>query len=239
LTEIPEEVVDESIEDTTDPCSPEELATDTNEEVLNYFRHVSKHYLRLAKHNLESPSRHNMVFPIIADSGANWHMFNDLSFFDNIQQASGKVILGDGITCIPIQGIGNIRLKFGDNIITIKDVRHVPDLAESIYCLFHHIQSPNHGLQSSFDTGLYINFPGFTSRAVLGDHDIYLDASPVHAGESVIKPTLASFVSNPTVCRSMTQNDENKIIEPTKQDHLLAQLRKYNQEVKNQETIKL
>jgi hypothetical protein len=37
----------------------------------------------------------------------------------------------------------------------------------------------------------------------------------------------------------MTQNDENKIIEPTKQDHLLAQLRKYNQEVKNQETIKL
>jgi hypothetical protein len=108
LTEIPEEVVDESIEDTTDPCSPEELANDTNEEVLNYFSRVSKHYLRLAKHNLESPSRHNMVFPIIADSGANWHMFNDLSFFDNIQQASGKVILGDGITYIPIQGIGNI-----------------------------------------------------------------------------------------------------------------------------------
>jgi hypothetical protein len=237
LTEILEEVVDESIEDTTDPCSPEELANDTNEEVLNYFSRVSKHYLHLAKHNLESPSRHNMVFPIIADSGANWHMFNDLSFFDNIQQVSGKVILGDGITCVPIQGIGNIRLKLGDNIITIKDVRHVPDLAESIYSLFHHIQSPNHGLQSSFDTGLYINFPGFTSRAVLGDHDIYLDASPVYAGESVIKPTLASFVSNPTVCRSMTQNDKNKIIQPTKKDHLLAQLRQYYKEVKTKRQL--
>lgn len=132
LTEITKEVIDESVEDTTALCFPEELTNDTNVEVLNYFSHVSKHYLHLAKHNLDSSSRHNMAFPIIADSGANWHMFNDLSFFDDIQQASGKVILGDGITCVPIQGIGNIRLKFVDNI-TIKDVRYVPDLAESIY----------------------------------------------------------------------------------------------------------
>lgn len=35
----------------------------------------------------------------------------------------------------------------------------------------------------------------------------------------------------------MTQNDENKIIEPTKQDHLLAQLRQYYQEVKTKRQL--
>ncbi len=35
----------------------------------------------------------------------------------------------------------------------------------------------------------------------------------------------------------MTQNDENKIIEPTKQDHLLAQLRQYYQEVKTKRRL--
>lgn len=35
----------------------------------------------------------------------------------------------------------------------------------------------------------------------------------------------------------MTQNDKNKIIEPTKQDHLLAQLRQYYQEVKTKRQL--
>jgi hypothetical protein len=85
LTEVVDEVIDETVEDTSDDCFSKEVANDTNDEILNYFSHVSKHYLRLAKHNSDSSSRQNMAFPIIADSGANWHMFNNLSFFDDIQ----------------------------------------------------------------------------------------------------------------------------------------------------------
>jgi hypothetical protein len=49
-----------------------------------------------------------MKFPIIEDSGANFHMFRDRDFFETLHPASGQVILGDGKTTLPIQGIGTI-----------------------------------------------------------------------------------------------------------------------------------
>ena len=56
-------------------------------------------------------------------------------------------------------------------------MRYVPDLAESIYSLFLHVQLPGHGLESTFHEGLFINFPDFRSKAIIGKYDIYLDAS--------------------------------------------------------------
>jgi hypothetical protein len=43
-----------------------------------------------------------MKFPIIIDSGANYHMFKELQFFDTSIPTTGKVLLGDGITSLPI-----------------------------------------------------------------------------------------------------------------------------------------
>jgi hypothetical protein len=65
------------------------------------------HYLRLANasprpHGL---SRHPMKYPIIADSGANYHMFKEREFFSNITPTSGTVLLGDGKTRILIEGV--------------------------------------------------------------------------------------------------------------------------------------
>jgi hypothetical protein len=58
--------------DDNDDCND----NDTNEADLLYFVHMSNHYLCLARNSsLPRPLRHPMQFPIIADSGANYHMF--------------------------------------------------------------------------------------------------------------------------------------------------------------------
>jgi hypothetical protein len=87
-----------------------------------------------------------MDYPIIADSGANFHMFNDRKFFSSMQPSQGHVILGDGTTKIPIQGIGTVTCNIHGNILQIQDVRFVPGLSESIYSLLQHIKQPNHGI---------------------------------------------------------------------------------------------
>jgi hypothetical protein len=119
-------ITEDSFEDAVDTDVCENIVTDafcndTNEESLQYFVQVSNHRLRLVRNSDSSP-RHSMQFPIIADSGANFHMFCDSAFFDSIRPMSGKVILGDGKTALDIKGVGTIQLKFGNNVITIDDV---------------------------------------------------------------------------------------------------------------------
>lgn len=50
-----------------------------------------------------------MRYPIIADSGANFHMFKEPEFFLSLQPASGSVILDDGQTRLDIKGIGAVK----------------------------------------------------------------------------------------------------------------------------------
>ncbi len=56
------------------------LVEDTdNEDALPYFARMTNHFLRLVKTSPDSlVSRHSMQFPIIANSGANFHMFWDI-----------------------------------------------------------------------------------------------------------------------------------------------------------------
>ncbi len=67
---------------------------------------MSKHSLQLAKSNFPkiSSSRYPMPFPVIADSGANFHIFREDEFLATLVPAKGSVILGDGTTRLPIQG---------------------------------------------------------------------------------------------------------------------------------------
>ena len=119
-----------------------------------------------------------MKYLVIADSGANFHMFKEHEVFTSLTPAQGQVILGDGRTRLPIHGIGSVTCKIGDNILQIDEVCYIPGLAESIYSLFCHIQSSHHILHSSFEEGLHIVFPDFKSKALLGENDIYLDFNP-------------------------------------------------------------
>jgi hypothetical protein len=135
--------------------------------------------LRLVKSDTTKSevTRHSMQFPIIIDSGANFHTFKDREFFSNITPATGKVILGDGKTIIPIQGIGTVECTIGSHRLQIKDVKFLPSLSESIYSLFSHTQLPHHGVYSSFQEDLFLQFPEFRTKAI-GQNDVYLDAYP-------------------------------------------------------------
>jgi hypothetical protein len=169
LRHLTEDLFEDAVEQDKNE-SEDHASNDTNEVDLLYFARVSNHYLRLVKNHSSrnSVSRHDMQFPIIIDSGANFHMFKDKEFFSSIIPATGKVILGDGVTSLPIEGVGTVLCNIDSHTFQIDNVHYVPALSESIYSLFLHIQNPNHGIQSSFDKGLFLRFPAFQTKAIIG-----------------------------------------------------------------------
>ncbi len=205
------------------------ITNDTNEEDLFYFARMSHHYLRIANASDSNfaVSRHPMNYPVIADSGANYHMFKEREFFIDLQPAQGNVILGDGKTNIKIQGIGTVKCFISGNLVTIPNVRYIPSLGESIYSLFVHIKSPGHGLESTTDRGLFIKFPTFSSKAIIGASDIYLDIKPLTCSSSTSVDKITSIVHPQDVSSS------------TKVDKLLPELRHYYNEVKTRRQLKL
>jgi hypothetical protein len=108
-------VQDDITDDTADLVSYEPEPNDTNEADSFYFARLKNHYLHLAKNIESTPSRHDMRYRIIADSGANFYMFKEAAFFEFIIPATSSVTLGDGTTKIPIKVIGTIRCNIGSN----------------------------------------------------------------------------------------------------------------------------
>jgi hypothetical protein len=105
LSNVKEAIPEESIEELDDSeAMIDSEHNDTNDSDLFYFARMTNHYLRLAKSSSIKPiqGRHTMEFPIIADSGANFHMFKEIEFFETLTPAKGKVILGDGTTTLNI-----------------------------------------------------------------------------------------------------------------------------------------
>jgi hypothetical protein len=228
-----EDAIADQVEDSSD-----EATNDTNEASLNYFSRVTNHYQRLIKSSPVVPPRHTVKFPIIADSGANFHMFRDIEFFESLSPVTGNVILGDGKTSVPIQGIGVIKLCIDGHTILIPNVCFVPSLAENIYSLFCHIQCKDHGLHSSFSEGLYIVFPDFQTKAILGENDIYVDAIPSTSvqGLSALPPKQLSTMS---ICRNMSHFENEVQKESVKVDNLLAILRRYYPDIKTKRQLNM
>jgi hypothetical protein len=112
--------------------------------------------------------------------------------------------------------------------LEIPNVRFVPGLSESIYSLHLHIKTPSHGLESSFDKGLYLQFPNFQTKAMIGEDDIYLDMLPMKASKRSISSTLSNIPSNSTnFCRNITQLSSDIQIETDKIGNILKELRRY------------
>jgi len=222
------------------PVVDESNGNDTNEESLLYFTRLSNHYLRLVKASpsLLTADRHNMLFPVIADSGANYHMFRDKEFFETMSPASGVVLLGDGKTRLSIKGVGTVKCRIGDHLLTIPNVRFIPELSESIYSLFIHIKTPNHGLESSFDQGLILHFPDFSIPALIGHDDIYLDMQPLSQSPTVFPPTLDS-PNISTFCRKLSTFNETVEHETKLLDNILHDLRKFYASVKTKRQLGL
>jgi len=247
LRHITEEIFEDAILDTEDMHTTEERveSNDTNEDSLQYFALVTKHYLRLANvsSTMDCISRHDRSYPVIADIGANCHMFKEREFFSSLIQTTGKVLLGDGKTSLTIQGIGTVTCKLGQHKLVIPNVRYIPELGESIYSLFQHIQSPEHGLHSSFEGGLSIIFPKFSTQAIIGDHDIYLDIVPCSTSLSVSDDILIQSETTSSVpdnfCRNVIQLQQNLLKETNHIDGLLCKLRHYYQDVKTKRQLGL
>jgi hypothetical protein len=206
-------------------------SNDTKEDDLHYIARLTNHYLCLVKSNPSSSvtSRHTMKYPVIADSGANFHMFKEREFFTKI---------------MPILGIGAVRCKIENHILEIKNVCYVPSLAESIYSLFVNIQHSLHGLHSSCDTGLFIKFPDFQTKAIIGNHDIYIDAVPVldgdYLGQSMIPDEFYTDANDEhSLCRNITQFQEELSKETDHIDNLLCRLLQYYNEIKTKRQLGL
>jgi hypothetical protein len=238
--QIEEEVV--GVDDVADSLL-ESSCNDTNEADLYYFAHISNHYLHLVKSRDSPGTHHQMDYPIIANSEANFHMFKNLAFFYSMIPTMGHVILGDGQTKLSIQGIGSIKWIIDDHELMIDNVHYVPDLSESIYSLLQHIKQPGHGIQSSYETGLYIKFPSFQTTAVVGSDDIYLDAVP-----STSKPTpptdlfSSSTTSSPVLtcgdtCSSFPESLLCSTSVSKDDNNLLKSLRRYYNETKTKRQL--
>jgi hypothetical protein len=244
---LKEEMFEDADSEDTGDVLPEPVSNDTNEEDLFYFARLSNHYICLVKAStpVAKPSRHIMQYPIIADSGANFHMFKDREFFETLHPATGHVILGDGKTSLSIKGVGTVKCKIGSNILRIENVRYIPDLAESIYSLFLHIKCPHHGLHSSFDTGLFIVFSEFRTKAIVGNDDFYLDAVPVLNNDHPDPCSESSHHCNDNTtntdsfCHNMKIFQEDIFQECHKLDNLLSSLRRYYKEVKTKRQLNL
>jgi hypothetical protein len=73
---------------------------------LLYFAPVTNHYLHLVKVSSTIPvvSNHDMKYPIIADSGANYHIFKEREFFEILHPATGRRFA--------VEMLNNLSLKF-------------------------------------------------------------------------------------------------------------------------------
>jgi len=109
-------------------------------------------------------------------------------------------------------------------------VRCIPDLSESIYSLFVHIKTPNHGLESSFDNGLSLQFPEFTAKALIGQNDIYVDMQPLTTSSDDMSNL--SVQSDTPFCRKLSDVAEIVDQEIKQSNNILRDLRNYYSQVK-------
>jgi hypothetical protein len=90
LHNLKEDIFEDAVAEDTVAMLPESSSNDTNDNDLYYFSRMTNHYLHLVKVSPHSAtSRHNMRYPIIADNGANFHMFKEREIFDTLHPANG------------------------------------------------------------------------------------------------------------------------------------------------------
>jgi hypothetical protein len=81
LRNVKEDLLDEQVHEELTDMLPESDSNDTNDAELFYFVRVRNHCLHLMQSSSSIQTRHEMQYPIIADSGANFHMFREREFF--------------------------------------------------------------------------------------------------------------------------------------------------------------
>lgn len=95
-------------------------------------------------------------------------------------------------------------------------------------------------MDSSYENGLFVKFPHFQTKAIIGEDDIYLDMIPVVSDSKLFHN---STVDEPEIssnfCRQITQFTSNINVETEKIDNILQDLRKYYSTIKTKRQLGL
>ncbi len=100
-------------------------------------------------------------YPIIIDSGATHHMWNDGSAFIQFKYLHNCYVTLANNFKIPIKGQGTIQLKINGYLLHIHDVYLVPTLQFSLYSVKQHRKYPQRSCLFDNDAAT-LNFPKFT-----------------------------------------------------------------------------
>ncbi len=98
-------------------------------------------------------------YPVIIDSGATHHMWNDATAFITFQPMTNSYVSANSFK-IPIAGIGTIQLNINGYFFMIHDVYYIPSLQYCLYSVKQHQKYVN--FSCIFDNnGSTLGFPKF------------------------------------------------------------------------------
>lgn len=80
--------------------------------------------------------------------------------------------------------------------------------------------------------GLYLIFPQFQTKALLGINDIYVDATPGVTNHYQSEKSCIGNIATMSICRNMSHFQGEVQIESAKVDNLLANLHRYYKDIK-------
>jgi hypothetical protein len=126
--------------------------------------------------------------------------------------------------------LGTVKLNIDGHILSVEGVCYIPDLSGSIYSLFLHVKCPGHGIHSSFEDGQHISFPTFTTKTVLGDNDIHINAilgnDTIKSGFFLAKSDekAPSTSIDPPYVWNLKIDDDQGVTENTPGDNILTTL---------------
>ena len=96
---------------------------------------------------------------------------------------------------------------------------------------FLHVQQQNHGYESSFEGGLFLKFPEFSTKAIIVRDDKYLDFVPLtmsDCGNSVpTSSSMSNLLSSTPVCRKLCDFQDTLTSDSEYLDSLLFKLKEY------------
>jgi hypothetical protein len=105
-----------------------------------------------------------------------------------------------------------------------------------MYLLFQNLFIVYSCILSYLIQGLFLQFPNFKTKALIGQHDIYLDAVPSTSCSNLATPPIVDEQSR-AACHSIKDFQDNVLQETEYIDNLLHHLREYYRNVKTKRQL--
>jgi len=162
-----------ALEQATDDLMNFNNNINSNKKNINHYLKISCNRVNIEQNDVNQTSMANTsTITFVIDSGAYPHMCNNPSAFATFTKWPAEhmiknVTLADNSQA-PIEGIGSIQCKIGNNYYTLKGVLYVPNLSSSLFSVKQHCEKP--GQLVHFDSNMVtIAFPSFTHNLQIND----------------------------------------------------------------------